>query len=451
MWTATQLFCYKPIFMTELILAEALFSAKLNRRKGFLWRVVTALCFLYVVSLLTPVVSYDAIWCSVMFVFLYAASLIALVFCFEEPFFNLLFCSIAGYTVQHVAFQSYGILCVLFGIDSYNDVYSGMAGETGYAPFTQPQTMLLYTVTFVMIYWIYYVVFARRIKGEKELLLKSNNMMVFVAVMIIVDVVLSAFVTYYSYKHEDEFYTTMLSVLGVMLCTVLLTYQFELPERRNVEKELSIVYDLLDKERKQYEAVKSNIDLVNRRCHDLKYHIREIGDKAKIDDQTLEEIGREISIYDAAIKTGNEALDTILTEKSLYCCNNGINLSCIADGKSLSFIKDADIYVLFGNAIDNAIEAVSKVAPDKRGIGITIKRINGFVFVNVHNYFSGKIVFDGDTVKTTKSDKSVHGHGISSMRAICAKYDGDMSITVENDVFNLKLCFVRNDESFVPN
>lgn len=445
MYTLTQLSWYKPIFMTELIIAEALFSAKLSKRKGFWLRVILALIFLYVVSVAIPVVSYDAVWCSLMFVFLYASSLIALVFCFEEPFFNLLFCSIAGYTVQHVAFQSYGILCVLFGIDSNNDVYSGMANDTGYAPFTKPQTMLLYMVTFVIAYWIYYVVFARRIKGEKELLLKSNNMMVFVAVMIIVDIVVSAFVTYYSYEHEDEFYTTMLSVFGVMLCTVLLTYQFELPERRNAEKELSIVYDLLDKERKQYEAVKSNIDLVNRRCHDLKYHIREIGDKAKIDNETLEEIGREISIYDAAIKTGNEALDTILTEKSLYCCNNGINLSCIADGKSLSFMKDADIYVLFGNAIDNAIEAVKKVEPDKRGIGITIKRINGFVFVNIHNYFSEEIVFDGEIIKTTKANKSAHGHGIASMRAICSKYDGDMSIKVENNVFNLKLCFVRND------
>lgn len=168
MYAVTQLFWYKPIFMTELIIAEALFSAKLTKRNGFWWRLILQVIFLYLVSVAVPVVSYDAIWCSLMFVVLYTASLLALVFCFEEPFFNLLFCSIAGYTVQHVAFQSYGILCVLFGIDSYNDVYSGMANETGYAPFTKPQTMLLYTVTFVIVYWIYYVVFARRIKGEKH-------------------------------------------------------------------------------------------------------------------------------------------------------------------------------------------------------------------------------------------------------------------------------------------
>ncbi len=36
-----------------------------------------------------------------------------------------------------------------------------------------------------------------------------------------------------------------------------------------------------------------------------------------------------------------------------------IVITCIADGKLLEFISSTDLYSLFGNALDNAIEAVS--------------------------------------------------------------------------------------------
>ena len=77
---------------------------------------------------------------------------------------------------------------------------------------------------------------------------------------------------------------------------------------------------------------------------------------------------KEIKIYEAQNKTGNKVLDAVLTSKSLYCQNNGIGLTCVADGSALNFMEDMDISALFGNILDNAIEASMMLDQEKRFI-----------------------------------------------------------------------------------
>lgn len=57
------------------------------------------------------------------------------------------------------------------------------------------------------------------------------------------------------------------------------------------------------------------------------------------------------------VHTGNDALDAILSEKGLACEQGGIAFRCMADGAAVGFMAPTDIYSLFGNALDNAIEA----------------------------------------------------------------------------------------------
>lgn len=66
----------------------------------------------------------------------------------------------------------------------------------------------------------------------------------------------------------------------------------------------------------------------------------------------LDEIERSIQIYDSTIETGNEVLDTVLTEKSLYCEQHQITMTCVADATlSMSSAATAD-YVFTGAQSD---------------------------------------------------------------------------------------------------
>lgn len=140
---------------------------------------------------------------------------------------------------------------------------------------------------------------------------------------------------------------------------------------------------------------KATIELINIKCHDLKKQIALLGDRNHITKEEIDELNRAISIYDASVKTGNEALDVLLAEKTLFCENQGIQFNCIADGACLRFMRSSDIYSLFGNAIDNAVEAVIKIKEDNlRCIGISIKESKGMVSAHFENYYTGDLDFD---------------------------------------------------------
>ena len=154
----------------------------------------------------------------------------------------------------------------------------------------------------------------------------------------------------------------------------------------------------------------------------------------------LDEIERSIQIYDSTIETGNEVLDTVLTEKSLYCEQHQITMTCVADGSKLGFLDGVDVYAIFGNALDNAIESVSKVPePEKRLIAVSVWSRSGLLLIQVENYFEGTLAFEDGLPVTSKEDKDYHGFGTKSIRYAVEKYDGCMGIYPENNLFLLRI------------
>lgn len=152
------------------------------------------------------------------------------------------------------------------------------------------------------------------------------------------------------------------------------------------------------------------------------------------------EITDIVQIYDSTIDTKNRTLDTILTDKSLYCEAHGIKLNCIIDGEKLSFIDPADLYALFCNLLDNAIEAVLKL-PEREKAIISLKVTSSGEAVVIHcaNYFTGKLEFEDGLPGTSKGDTRYHGYGIKSMRFVAHKYGGNVTILPQDDVFNVNI------------
>ena len=106
-------------------------------------------------------------------------------------------------------------------------------------------------------------------------------------------------------------------------------------------------------------------------------------------------------------------------------------------------MKSADVYSLFGNALDNAIEAVMKLQDkSKRVIGLKVYSVGGLVTVNIKNFYQGKIDLNAEGLPaTTKSDKAYHGYGMKSIHMIVEKYDGNLSVQTKDEVFNLNILF----------
>lgn len=221
-------------------------------------------------------------------------------------------------------------------------------------------------------------------------------------------------------------------------CITLLYLQSALFKKSSMRKELETIQPLWHQQKGQYQLSKETIELINHKCHDLKHQVQAI--RAVKDEKEretyLEKIEKSVQIYSAIVRTGNEILDTILTEKSLICENSGIHINCVADGSLLAFMNPVDLYTLFGNALDNAIEAVRKLeSKEKRVIDIMLYERQSFLMLQIVNPMCGEVKFEDGLPLTTKAKNGYHGYGMKSMLHTIQKYEGHLTTEVKNGCF----------------
>ena len=101
---------------------------------------------------------------------------------------------------------------------------------------------------------------------------------------------------------------------------------------------------------------------------------------------------------------------------------------------------------LFGNALDNAIEATQRLDdPQKRLIKLAVYSQDHFVVIRLENYFEGKLQHDSEgQLVTTKRDKRSHGYGLKSIRHIVGRLGGHVTSQVNNGWFDLRILLPNN-------
>jgi C4-dicarboxylate-specific signal transduction histidine kinase len=194
-------------------------------------------------------------------------------------------------------------------------------------------------------------------------------------------------------------------------------------------------------EQKQFMASKANVDFINSTYHDLKYQINLLKQNPEQCDTLLQNVEKAFQAYDSTVVTGNDTLNVILTERAMECIKNEIAMNCMVDGKLFTFMSDVDLYTLFGNALDNAIEAVRTLEEDRRSISITSYTMGEMFSVCIRTYCDVQPKIENGLPLTTKSNKERHGYGMSSIKRIVEKYGGNMQVVVRDGVFNLTLLF----------
>lgn len=442
----TSLFVYKFVFMTELMFSEWLFVMRLKRKPAFQGKALIGVALCYLCTACFPILYYNAAWTSFMFLVLFLFTVAALKACLDESWQNIVFCAIAAYTVQHFAYGLDLIVVTVTGLDG--GISIGMYSES-VSSYTWPGSLIflvIYIDCYALTYWVMYLVFASRIRKNESLCIRSGMLFVLAFLILAVDIVVNAALTYYSYDDYNRFYLIIGYLYNIICCLLVLSIQFGQLMQRQLMDELDVVHALWSQEKEQYERKKENIDLINLKCHDLKHQISEIGRTTDISRQVCREIEDLISIYDTNVETGNEILNVILTEKSLQCQQKHIELSCIADGSRLIFMDEIDLYTLFGNAVDNAMEAVMQVPEEMRIINLTIKMQQGGLAVCLYNYFQTELIFRQGLPVTTKSNQDYHGFGLKSIARIVDKYEGTLSITTDHNVFTLNIFFPHMEE-----
>ena len=168
--------------------------------------------------------------------------------------------------------------------------------------------------------------------------------------------------------------------------------------------------------------------------------IRELsGDNQRLESY-LENLHPLLEEYEMLVNTGNETVDAVISEKISIGKLSGISFNVYMDLSRLSFIKPVDLVAVFGNMIDNAIEAEEKIPdPERRRIFLKSDTGGGFLFVNCINFYIGRLDNSKGGFQTDKKDKCTHGIGLDSIRSSVESYGGYTHIQFDNEIGEFKM------------
>lgn len=436
------------VLLAQMGLACAMFSYKLPRQEHFGWRLTACLAVLGLMACgcgvleyatqqafpqLTPIAAMSA-----PLVLLLLSFIVALHLCFVAHTSTVLFVATAAFTVQNLWSNLEAIWQTLS-----RELSIPTFGPTA---FDLPDLLLMAAV-----YGLCWHFYARQITQEGLEVTHSAAMGWIVGAVLVFEVAFHLLCRTLFQEHAVSTGALLLmDVTGALGCILILAMEFSLLYRQRIEDRARHMDELLAAERRQYELSRDNLRQLHLKCHDLKHQIRTLSSGTQVDPQVLAQLEATVDIQDAMYHTGCDALDVILTEKTLAFQRQHIPFDCVADGAAIAFMDPADIYSLFGNALDNALEAQEAVNPELRAITASVKRKGQLVLINVSNPCAHgaatpaspsdtQVTTNPDGLPTTKEDRLWHGWGTRSLHDIAQRYQGTMTTQVENGVFSLRI------------
>lgn len=209
------------------------------------------------------------------------------------------------------------------------------------------------------------------------------------------------------------------------------------------QEELAHMQALIHRQQQEFTSQKSASEAVQQKYHDLKnclLALKAENAASPLRARLVREIDQIMKPLEAGVETGNDFLNIVLADKIRLCHDKQIRLTPYADGRCLHFIEGLDLCVIVGNALDNAIEAVEKLPPDKREIHVKISRSGGMVLLCFHNYYTGALKQSaGGFYQTSKPDSKNHGYGLKGISRLIDKYDGSLAIETAGSEFTLNI------------
>lgn len=225
------------------------------------------------------------------------------------------------------------------------------------------------------------------------------------------------------------------AIVGVMLYVYSARYLYSVQRER--EERLKV--EVLEKQFAYYQEKQRDEERVRSIYHDMKNHLlllqAQAGNGQEVQ-KYIQELQSQIQEYENYHHTGNEFLDIIIRDKAKTAQEKQIDFNAVISFEDGAFIELLDISTIFGNALDNAIEASEKLPEDHRLITIRANRVRDMLVIIVENKAASELPISGGT---TKEDTFSHGFGLPNIKKAVERYGGQCSIKTENGMFILKI------------
>jgi len=425
-------------FYWQLLVPAALMFYPMPKRKGFIWRLIICLAVTIAVSLCyyspfcigitNPVIAHF-----IFFATAYSFCIIIVHVCFQLPFTKGLFFLFETFVIQNVCYHLFSFIMQLAGVP-IGDEYSTFL------------YLLFIGALYALVYLTFFSIVEKRHLRHAVSIPKAALLVE--AFFFFIDMFVGVYFRYGSdMLLTDTLAASMYRILSLAVGFLIISLclgLFNIGELTDNNKEMA---KRIEFESRYYEISKNYAEEIRKVRHDLKHQINAI--RTVQDDETREGILKEleegIKRYGLVMKTGNTALDSVLLEKNVRCNNLGLSLNIMADGSLLKGMTYNDIYVLFGNALDNAIESSSSSNNETNNhINVEVIQRGGMAYVHFDNWCDPSVIIDGTIPKTSKTEPG-HGYGLRSILFLVDKYGGSATVNAKDGLFALDILLPINN------
>ena len=335
---------------------------------------------------------------------------------FKGSFASYVYCLVCALCLQHFTQQTSQIIITLI------------------LPNNQTSGWLISLFMYLFIYFLYFLFLYK--KSKKIIRIDEKKQFALASLVIVMALYAMPFATVVT---PNKITLVLFYLLSAVVAFLGLLLENQLVQYKAAQLENAANEKLIEEQKKQYQIDKEVIDKLNIKAHDLRHQLE---NGLVIDKGSKDSILSIVNAYDSLFHTGNEALDMVLSKVSLRCQKKNISLTCMADGKTLSFLKNEEIYSLFGNILDNAYESASVLENvNQRLISLLVFEEKGVITIKETNYYSGD-----DSLDTHKKDRSNHGFGLLSIKQTVEQYGGKVLISKKDGIFTIKVFFNRQND-----
>lgn len=239
-----------------------------------------------------------------------------------------------------------------------------------------------------------------------------------------------------------------LMLLCVSCIWLMCLIMYFVVQQMSKDNQTKLEYELM-KEKEKYskesmEIIKRSNEELREFKHDLKNYLLPLQEAMETMPQSemvkvWEKINQKIEDVQTLIQTGNSYVDSMINTKITLARSEKVDVKCTILSK-MEGIDDLEFCTVFGNLMDNAIEAERKVT-EKKEIIIFVEEKMGYLRLEIQNKIEKSVLNENSSLNTTKKDTSSHGIGHKSIKRTMQKVGGALKYYETGDLFCAEAVF----------
>lgn len=228
---------------------------------------------------------------------------------------------------------------------------------------------------------------------------------------------------------EYEWHPLFLVVLIGLLYTNIIMIYFtnKTSEQAQLKKDFEIAEHHYAMQQEYYDQLRVQQEETRALWHDISKYLR--ASQVDKSDAALMEVQQMLDSISQVVDVNNRVVSVILNEYFQIAKDADVSIELDVLVPTELFVTAADLYVLLGNTLDNAIEACAELPKEQRRISLKLKKHNSILYYEISNTYDEKHLH--------RVRGNYHGFGLKNVAKCVEKYRGKLDVSTSNGVFSV--------------